>query len=60
MGLFSIVVRCRGEYYAPISSMRGGDWPRELLSAWDARDDEQKFQLVCVVHDEQVYSIPRG
>ena len=27
------------------------NWGDELLSAWDARDTEHKFQLVCIVHN---------
>lgn len=27
------------------------NWHAELLSAWDMREDGQKFQLVCIVHD---------
>lgn len=28
-------------------------WHIELLSAWDARDEAQKFQLVCIVHNHE-------
>ncbi|KAJ7126792.1 hypothetical protein C8R44DRAFT_617561 [Mycena epipterygia] len=31
--------------------LRGGSWPEELLSVWDARDAEHKFILVCIVHN---------
>ncbi|KAJ6458883.1 hypothetical protein DFH09DRAFT_1231861 [Mycena vulgaris] len=31
--------------------LRGGAWPEDLLSAWDARDAAHKFKLVCIVHN---------
>ncbi|KAJ7761987.1 hypothetical protein DFH07DRAFT_814798 [Mycena maculata] len=31
--------------------LRGGDWPEGLLDAWDARDDDHKFNLACIVHN---------
>ncbi|KAF9542624.1 hypothetical protein CPC08DRAFT_439036 [Agrocybe pediades] len=27
------------------------NWGEELLSAWDAREADQKFQVVCIVHN---------
>ena len=27
-------------------------WSDQLLAAWDARPDDQKFKLVCIVHHE--------
>ncbi|KAG9224550.1 hypothetical protein CCMSSC00406_0002299 [Pleurotus cornucopiae] len=27
-----------------------GDWHEQLLAAWDARDGDHKFQLICIVH----------
>ncbi|KAJ8519067.1 hypothetical protein ONZ45_g3952 [Pleurotus djamor] len=27
-----------------------GDWHEQLLAAWDARDKDHKFTLVCIVH----------
>lgn len=27
-----------------------GMWHEALLAAWDARDDDHKFKLICIVH----------
>lgn len=27
-----------------------GDWHEQLLAAWDARDGDHRFQLICIVH----------
>ena len=29
-----------------------GYWQQELLAAWDARDDNHKFELVCIPHHQ--------
>lgn len=28
-----------------------GFWQDELLAAWDARDEDHKFKVVCIVHN---------
>jgi hypothetical protein len=29
------------------------DWQDKLLAAWDARDKDNKFQIVCMVHNQR-------
>ena len=29
-----------------------GHWQDELLAAWDARDQDDKFRIVCIVHNQ--------
>ena len=32
------------------------EWRSELLAAWEARDADHKFQLVCMVHNVVDYN----
>jgi hypothetical protein len=32
-----------------------GHWHKELLAAWEARDDDHKFQLACIPHHQEEF-----